>query len=147
MTKEKLQQLMNLLIKRERENGLRCTEDTVALNDLLMEFQAWKPLPEQRDREGRVIYSQPEVEVLVRERDEALAEIERWKDFRASQINQEARNAIDYSNRCRERDEALATLKKLRKVFREWKDGQWCPYGRIVREFAELLGESDEPQC
>lgn len=43
MTKAKLARLVNLAVQRADEDGLCNTEDAVAYNDLLMEFQAWEP--------------------------------------------------------------------------------------------------------
>lgn len=37
---------------------------------------------------------------------------------------------------------ARKTLDRCRALFREWRGGQWCPYGRIVAGFAEALDES-----
>jgi hypothetical protein len=90
---------------------------------------------------------------LFRELQALQAEFEAWDPEAAFQAtNKEAGmwqgaakltlERADFAER--QRDEVRATLEKLRGVFREWRDGQWCPYGSIVRQFAELLGESAE---
>lgn len=59
--------------------------------------------------------------------EEAEAEVQRWKDFRSSQIDQEAKNAIEYAILCRERDAALAEVERLKgelEELREFQHGQ-----------------------
>lgn len=43
MTKDRIARLINLAVQRADEDGLCNTEDAVAYNDLLMEFQSWDP--------------------------------------------------------------------------------------------------------
>jgi hypothetical protein len=43
VTKERICRLISLAVQREREDGLRDTEDVVTYNDLLMQFEAWQP--------------------------------------------------------------------------------------------------------